>query len=931
VSDVAGPVGFVRRPALARLRRATIFLMPLVVGLAAASILAGLQSNEQTARETRLVLAQIHEDALLQQEIVTHAEVMGYLTPDLPHSLAVLKTSTDTNVSQLERIAGGAGAGAVATTWAAYHTAQVRTTKSLRVDTSMPTTGTTMKMAAPTSTMPAVTPSAAPSSNAMPTTAPSGSSMAMGATTPATATHGSSMPTGSAGTAPAPGTPTQAVAAPPTVQATFARFIAAINAASNAADARVTTASGQTRAGSVATVVLEALILALAFLWFALARTRAADASRRALAESEARFRSLVQNASDVVMVLSPDQRIEYVTPSVLGLVGLDADTVQGRRIAGMVNTQDRTVLLAFLHEIEGDHSGGSRSVEFRIKHDDGRWITVEALATRPRDGSDLGLILTMRDTTERKKFEEQLTHQAFHDALTGLPNRALFHDRLGHALTRRSDDASTVAILFLDLDDFKTVNDSLGHEAGDEILVEVADRLQRCLRSSDTPARLGGDEFAVLLEGISDISEAVEAGQRIIAALERPLRLRGREITTTASIGISLGLPHISDAQELLRDADTAMYAAKGRGRGSIEVFQEMMHEIAHDRLSLKSDLEGALVRGEFVVHYQPTVNLNSGDFTGFEALVRWQHPDRGLVPPLEFIPLCEETGLIVPLGGFVLNSACRQAVSWQQTYPARNQRTMSVNVSVKQLESPGFVEEVRVALDSSGLEPNNLVLEITEGVLLRETDEIAARLRELKVLGVQLAIDDFGTGYSSLSYLQTLPLDVLKIDKRFVDNVSVGANNAALASAIIAIGQALGMQTVAEGIEREEQANTLRRLHCQSGQGYMFARPLDPAGIEALLAAVQSDQGPGASRRRPRKPSVAGPTATELKPAADTPSPGPRPVPETEAEPASATSVAAARAAEIRAWARCNGIELSSRGPIPAAARTAYVEAHR
>jgi diguanylate cyclase (GGDEF)-like protein/PAS domain S-box-containing protein len=925
VSDVIDHVAAAHRPVLGRLRRAALISIPLVVGLAAAAILGGLQANEQTARDTRLVLAQIHEDALLQQEILTHAQVMGYLTSDLPHSLSVLKASTDTNVSQLERIAGrGVGVSAVVATWASYQSAQAQIIRSLRVDATSPPTGTmsTMKMtvAAPATRlatpMASVAPNgraaAAPSASSMPMGS-SGSAVSAGASPPSSMTMSSPGAPASAGS---PGHPATAAGSTPSVDPTaFTRFITAIDTASNSADARVATASGQTRAGSVLTVVLEALILALAFLWFGLARTRAAQASRTALAKSEARFRSLVQNASDVVLVLSPEQRIEYVTPSVLGLMGDDAESVQGRPIARLVNAQDRAVVLAFLHEIESDESGGSRSIEFRIKHRDGRWITVEALATRPRDGSDLGLILTMRDTTERKKFEEQLTHQAFHDALTGLPNRALFHDRLGHALTRRSEDASTVAILFLDLDDFKTVNDSLGHEAGDEILVEVADRLQRCLRSSDTPARLGGDEFAVLLEGISDISEAVEAAQRIISCLERPLRLRGREITTTASIGISLGLPHISDAHELLRDADTAMYAAKGRGRGSIEVFQELMHEIAHDRLSLKTDLEGALVRGEFVVHYQPTVDLATGDFTGFEALVRWQHPDRGLVPPLEFIPLCEETGLIVPLGAFVLGSACRQARKWHETYPTRRQRSMSVNVSVKQLEAPGFVDEVRSTLDSSGLDPNSLVLEITEGVLLRETDEIAARLRELKGLGVQLAIDDFGTGYSSLSYLQTLPLDVLKIDKRFVDNVSVGANNAALASAIIAIGQALGMQTVAEGIEREEQAITLRRLHCEIGQGYMFARPLDPAGIEVLLAAVEPSAVPApAARRRPQKPSQAASlTSSGL------------------VEPQASGSVAEVRAAEIRAWARGNGIEMSDRGPIPASARTAYVEAHR
>ena len=891
--ELADPAS-ARAHGLRRLGVTLLILTPLVVGLVAALVLGALQSHEQAARNTRLVLAQIHEDALLQQEIISHAQVMGYLTADLPLQFATLRHDTNTHVTQLERVAGpGVSVTSVTTAWYAYEAAAAQIARSLRVQQTMPPQGASApKMA--TSMTPTTSTTAAASMTPTMSMTPAASVTPAPSMTPATPK------TGQVATSPAPsGRP---ASDPPT----FTRFLNAINASSSSADDRVQAASTAARSGSLLTVTMEALILALAFLWFGRVRNRAAEESRRVLADSEARFRSLVQNASDVVMVLNPERHIEYVTPSILGLLGLDAEELLGRPISQFVNRQDISVLMAFMDDAVDEDSRSSNSIEFRLRHHDENWVHVEALARHPRDdGSDLGLILTMRDTTERKAFEDQLAHQAFHDALTGLPNRALFQDRLSHALTRRSEDASTVAVLFLDLDDFKTVNDSLGHDAGDEVLTEVADRLRECLRSGDTPARLGGDEFAVLLEGINDIGEAVETGRRIILALARPLRLRGRELSTTACIGISLGLPQLSQAEDLLRDADTAMYVAKARGRGSVEVFEEVMHSVAEDRLALKTDLENALARDEFVVHYQPTVDLATDQITGFEALVRWRHPERGLVPPMAFIPLAEETGLIVALGRWVLREACRQARAWQAALPSLHMTSMSVNVSVKQLESEDFVDEVRAALAWSGLEPRALILEITEGVLLRETAEIAARLGELKQLGVRLAIDDFGTGYSSLGYLQTLPLDVLKIDKRFVDNVASGTGNAALASAIIAIGQALGMNTVAEGIEREEQANTLRRLNCQFGQGYMFARPLDVTGIEQLLGLApppDSDGGRGA-------------------------------VPGDAANPATATTgsgLATVGSTQIRQWARSNGFPVASRGPIPAAARAAYAEAH-
>jgi diguanylate cyclase (GGDEF)-like protein/PAS domain S-box-containing protein len=899
VSGVVGHPLPAQGHGLRRFGAAAVIVAPLMVGLLAAIVLGVLQSHERTASNTRLVLAQLHEEVLLQQEILSHAQVMGYLTPDLPPEIAQLRKETTHNVARLKEVAGAGGAAAVAAAWHAYQVSEGRVAGSLSVRPTMGPmaatasgSGSSASMtggSSTASTMGTATTSA--THPAMPSTA------GMGGKTgpPASAKSGTTSTT--------PSTPST-----PSEPAAFTALVNTIDSASNQADDSIQSATTASQRGSVLTVSFEALILCLCFLWIGRIRHRALEASRAALEASEARFRSLVQNASDVVMVLSPDRRIDYVTPSILSLLGHTAAEVVRRPLTQLVNRQDKPMLLAFLDDAANEETAASQSIEFRLRHVDGRWVHVEGLATNPReDDADLGLILTMRDITERKAFEEQLAHQAFHDALTGLPNRALFHDRLGHALTRRSENANTAAVLFIDLDDFKTVNDSLGHEAGDEVLTEVAARLRESLRSSDTPARLGGDEFAVLLEGISDVGEAVETGRRIVAALGRPLQLRGREITTSACIGISIGLPQISEADELLRDADTAMYAAKARGRGNIEVFAEVMHSEVADRLALMTDLEDALARDEFVVYYQPTVSLTTNQITGFEALVRLQHPERGLVAPMEFIPLAEETGLIVPLGRWVLGEACLQAQRWRGRLPGNQPMAMSVNLSVKQLETAEFVADVQDALARSGLEPSCLILEITEGVLLRETAEIAARLLELKELGVRLAIDDFGTGYSSLGYLQTLPLDILKIDKRFVDDVAAGSNNAALASAIIAIGRALGMQTVAEGIEREEQVSTLRRLHCQIGQGYMFARPLDPQGIEDLLD--------GTDLGRPEDV----PTPVERSAVAAEQASIPKPRPAARTSPA-----------EIRTWARANGMAVSDRGPIPARALDAYAEAH-
>ena len=482
-------------------------------------------------------------------------------------------------------------------------------------------------------------------------------------------------------------------------------------------------------------------------------------------------------------------------------------------------------------------------AAEHRIRARDGRWVWVLArgLACRDERGWAYRIAGSITDISRQKEVEEQLLHQAFHDALTDLPNRSLFMDRLTHALRRlnRKPDA-TLGLLFLDIDRFKVVNDSLGHSLGDELLRAVARRLERSVRPGDTVARLGGDEFTILVEDIESVEGAIRVADRIQIALSEPFELLDHRVYASASIGIAMRTPGYQEPEELLRDADLAMYRAKSRGRNRHEIFTPQMHSRAVKLMELESALRQALDRNEFRLHYQPIVDLSDGRLEGFEALIRWEHPDRGLVSPADFLPIAEESGLIVPIGEWVLREACRQAHEWSLLSDAASKLHMSVNLSGRQLMSPTIIDDIRTTLRDSGVDPALLTLEITENVVMEQAAEATVLLRRLKDLGVRLHMDDFGTGYSSLSYLRRFPLDTLKIDRSFVNDMAASPDDAAIVRAIITLAHTLKLDVIAEGIEQEDQIGPLRALGCRLGQGYHFSRPLAANAAGDLVRTI-------------------------------------------------------------------------------------------
>jgi diguanylate cyclase (GGDEF)-like protein/PAS domain S-box-containing protein len=551
--------------------------------------------------------------------------------------------------------------------------------------------------------------------------------------------------------------------------------------------------------------------------------------------QSAARFQALIQSSSDVISIVTPDARIRYLSPSAFQVFGREGEELVGADFCDLVHPDDadhvRTDFQAALN------SGDYAVSECRIRHADGAWRHTEIRMTNLVDVDAVGgVVLNVRDVTERHQLEAELRHQAFHDSLTGLANRTLFINRIEHALTSAQRDSNTIGVLLCDLEGFKRINDSLGLGAGDSALVMIGDRLRSCVRGQDTVARLGGNEFGVLLDRLATPADATLAMERIMAVLRQPVILPGAQVELQPHVGVAVAMSGEGSADELLRNGAVAMHQARVY-EGGYAIFDPEMHADAIRRIEMESLLRTAVEEKQFVLHYQPLIDLQTGRLTGVEALVRWNHPRRGLVPPMEFIPLAEETGLIVPLGQWAIGEACRQVRVWQREIPADEPICLNVNLSARQLRHPNIVRDIADALDDSGLLPSRLILEITESVLMIDTASTLSRLFQLKSLGVRLAVDDFGTGYSSFAYLRRFPVDILKIDKSFVDGVATEPTASALVDAMIRIGKTLRLETVAEGVEKADQAERLRLLQCDLGQGYLFARPLPTETITEML----------------------------------------------------------------------------------------------
>ncbi len=575
---------------------------------------------------------------------------------------------------------------------------------------------------------------------------------------------------------------------------------------------------------------------------YAIERQRADEALR----ESEERYALAVAGAHDGLWDWDLRTDRVYFSPRWKSILGHAEDEI-GDRIDEWFKRVHPDDVGGLKSALSAHLAEGTEHFEYehRVLNSEGQelWVLCRGLVVRDENGDGYRAAGSLTDISQRKHAEAQLLHDAMHDALTGLPNRSLYLDRLNVALRQfRRDGRKAFAVLFLDLDRFKTINDSLGHTVGDKLLVGISRRLERYLRPGDTLARLGGDEFAILLNGIDGVSDVTHVAGRIHELLEREFKIAGHVVYTSASVGIAIGSRHYKRPEEILRDADLAMYRAKRAGNICCEVFDNNMHEDAVSLLRLETDLRRAVERDEFVVHYQPIVSLETERVLGFEALLRWQHPERGLLYPDEFIQAAEETGLILPIGWRVIREACHQTQAWQKLFPTVPPLAISINISGKLFDDPNMSRKLLAILDKSGLPAASLRLEITESAIMDHRETALEELKTLREAGIQLHIDDFGTGYSSLTYLQRFSYDTLKIDRSFVSTMSNPGETGAIVKAIVALGRMLNMNVIAEGVETKEQLKWLRDINCPEAQGYWFSRPLDESGVNILLRSRPS-----------------------------------------------------------------------------------------
>ena len=592
----------------------------------------------------------------------------------------------------------------------------------------------------------------------------------------------------------------------------------------------------------------------------------ARDLTERRRAEADLReaqegFRSAFEYAPIGMALTAIDGNLFRVNRALVQILGRGERELLGSSAVALCHPEDRDAFREAMTRLVQGRAASSQ-VDQRYLHHDGHpvWVSVSASLVRDLDGKPLYFVSQIEDITERRASDEALAHQAIHDPLTGLPNRLLFRQRLERELAHATQRNQRIAVLFLDLDRFKDVNDSLGHSAGDRLLVAVADRLGAAMGPTDIVARFGGDEFTVLCQNVTSEETAELMAERIAQAIAVPVALVEGEVFVTASIGITLSGNDTDTPETLLRNADAAMYRAKELGRDRSHLFEAGAHRRAVDNLRTGNALHRAIERGELRVYYQPMIDLDDGGLTGFEALIRWEHPERGLVSPMEFIPLAEETGLIVPLGAWALEEACRQATRWHAACPRSRRLTMSVNLSPRQLNEPALTNEVARILHDTGIQPASLWLEITESTLMRDAESALSALGALRSLGLHLAVDDFGSGYSSLSYLERLPVEALKIDRSFVDGVGEKSDSTAIVHAIVSLAHALNLMTVAEGIETPQQLGRIRSMGCEFGQGYLFGppQPADAFGddpIRTLAARAHARQAGDDSVRHPSR----------------------------------------------------------------------------